>query len=192
MGELSLGPKKDTRMTAILCCAIAAVLLVYSAFSHRWLENRQSKFMQVGISLLSVEACGDDKCESKSNLALTKEAREHDPDRASAVWAPMGIVTMVLMLVAALALLISAALGYQQKRLNLKILPTTAALLALMVSLITGCLFVAKKPGGAGAVGVGLGFWAFGIGCVLGIAGAQMINKAIKPVDPDMLPEEMI
>lgn len=191
MGELTMTPK-DNRMTALICCAVAALLLAYSAFSHRWLENRQARVMTLGISLLSMEACATDKCESKSNLEAIRELREHDPDRASAVWAPMGIITMVLMLIASAALLVSAFVGYQKKRLDLKMLPTTTALLALMIALITGCIFVAKKPGGAGGVGVGLGFWAFGIGCVLGIAGAQLMNKLIKPVDPDVLPEEMI
>jgi glucan phosphoethanolaminetransferase (alkaline phosphatase superfamily) len=182
---------KDNRMTALVCCAVAALLLAYSAFSHRWLENRQMRGATIGLSLLSMEACVDDTCQSKSNFELIAEARKYDADRASSVWAPMGLATMVLMLIASAALLVSAAVGFKKKRLDLKMLPTTAALLALMIALITGCIFVAKKPGGAGGVGVGLGFWAFGIGCVLGIAGAQLMNKLIKPVDPDM-PEEMI
>jgi len=65
------------------------------------------------------------------------------------------------------------------------------ALLAIMAGLCTGCLFIAKKPGGQtgyDAVGVGPSFWAYAIACVVGIAGAQMLAKYIKPIDPDLGP----
>jgi hypothetical protein len=178
--------KKDTRMLGIGLCALAALLLLFSCFSHRWLENRQAKQAGFGFSLLSFEACMDDKCESKSNSELIEEARSHGAKDLSGAFAPMGKVTLVLMLLAVVGLIGTAVFAQLKKRLEWPILPTTVGLLALMVSLITGCVFVATKPGGVGGVGVGLGFWAFGIGTVVGIAGLQMLNKLIKPVDPDV------
>jgi hypothetical protein len=46
-------------------------------------------------------------------------------------------------------------------------------------------VFVATKPGPNGMVGVGLSFWIFGVGCVMGIAGAQMMAKVNRPPDPE-------
>lgn len=193
-------PPKDNRMLAVVLCAVAGLLLAYSAFSHRWLENRRSKQMTIGMSLRSTELCNhtdwemDDVptqgCVVQSNSAFIDWVKgQSSRVEASGAWAPIGIVTMVLLLLAAASLLGCAGLGVAQKRVAWPMLPTTPALLGLMASLITGCVFIATKPGGVGGVGVGIGFWAFGVGAVVGIAGAQMIAKLIKPIDPDILTE---
>jgi hypothetical protein len=36
-------------------------------------------------------------------------------------------------------------------------------------------------------LGVDLGFWAFGAGTVVGILGAQLLAKELRPPDPDLL-----
>lgn len=187
MDELVAPPplRKDNRMLGIGLCALAAVLLLYSCFSHRWLENRQHKEAGFGFSLLSFEECLGDECRTKSNSEIMAKLKEYDP-KASGAFAPMGLVTLGLMLLAVVGLVGTAAFAHLKKRLEWPILPTTVGLLGLMIALITGCVFVATKPGGVGGVGVGLGFWAFGIGTVVGIAGLQMLNKLIKPVDPDV------
>jgi hypothetical protein len=69
--------------------------------------------------------------------------------------------------------------------MNWPIAPTTIALLGVMIGLITGCVFIATKPGPTGMVGVGLSFWIFGVGCVMGIAAAQMMAKVNRPPDPE-------
>jgi hypothetical protein len=46
-------------------------------------------------------------------------------------------------------------------------------------------VFVATKPGPTGMVGVGMSFWIFGAGCVMGIAGAQMMAKLNRPLEPE-------
>ncbi|MGH9883906.1 MAG: hypothetical protein ACREBE_00135, partial [bacterium] len=61
----------------------------------------------------------------------------------------------------------------------------------IMIGLISGCVFVATKPGDVGTVGVAWSFWAFGIGSVAGIAGAQLLAKQIRPADPDLLQDAM-
>lgn len=187
MDELVAPPplKKDNRMLGIGLCALAAVLLLFACVSHRWLENRQRNDAGFGFSLLSFEECLGDECRTQSNSDIMAKLKEYDP-KASGAFAPMGKVTLVLLLIAVVGLIGTAVLAQLKKRLEWPMLPTTVGLLALMVALITGCVFIATKPGGAGGVGVGLGFWAFGIGTVVGIAALQMLNKLIKPVDPDV------
>ena len=60
----------------------------------------------------------------------------------------------------------AAGLAIASKKLVLPMSPSTLALLAIMAGLITGCVFVAQKPGEAGYVGVGPSFWMFGAGAV--------------------------
>jgi hypothetical protein len=60
-----------------------------------------------------------------------------------------------------------------------------------MLALISACVFVATKPGGNGALGVGVGFWVFGGGAVLGIASAQLLARVIRPADPDLMADAM-
>lgn len=182
---------KDYRMLAIGLCVGAVVLFGYAAFSHRWLENTQSKYGRVGFSLIGFEACAGDTCKSTSNFALIREleARANRRDEPpSGTFAPAGVVTMALSLLSVIALGATAVFAWKRRRLAWKILPTAIALLAIMGALIAGCLFIAKKPGGYGAVGVGPSFWAFAIACVIGIAGAQMLTKYIKVIDPDLGP----
>ncbi|MDQ3369261.1 MAG: hypothetical protein M3680_27865 [Myxococcota bacterium] len=177
---------KDHRPLGIGLTVAAALLLIYACFSHRWLENTQYRGTRFGFSLLSFEACMDGKCEGMSNFKMMAEARERKSDSASSAFAPMGLATLVLLGLSAIGLLVTAGIAIKKQRPDLRIAPTTVALLGIMGALLTGCVFVATKPGGVGGVGVGLGFWAFGIGAVLGIAGAQMLNKVIKPIDPDL------
>jgi hypothetical protein len=60
-----------------------------------------------------------------------------------------------------------------------------------MAAMAAGCVFVATKPGPAGMLGVDLGFWAFGAGTVIGILGAQLLAKELRPPDPDLLADAM-
>ncbi len=182
---------KDYRMLGIVLCLAAIVLFGYASFSHRWLENthvsRTLDPERIGFSLIAFEACTGDRCETTSTFKLIDELRKrtgrHD-EPPSGAFAPAGVATMALQLLAILALGATAVLAYKRKRLTISILPTTIALLAIMTALIAGCMFVAKKPGGYGAVGVGPSFWAFAIACVVGIVGAQLLNKLVKPLDP--------
>lgn len=177
---------KDNRMLGIGLSAAAAVLMIYACFSHRWLENAQFRDARIGISLTSVQGCMGGECESKSNFEVMAEARRHSPKQASSVFAPMGIATLILLALSALALLATAGLAFKQLRPALPMPPPTFALLTIFLALITGTMFIATKPGGVGAVGVGLGFWAFGVASVMGIVGAQLLLKLVKPVDPDL------
>lgn len=102
-----------------------------------------------------------------------------------------GWIAFVACLIAALSLLVAALLVAANKRIAWPIMPTTTALLGLLVALITGCVFVALKPGPPGMVGVNLGFFLFGGGVVLGIAASLMLNKLLRPLDEDLLADSM-
>jgi hypothetical protein len=179
-------PPSDPRIPALALAIVAALLMGYAAISHRWLENTNFRG-KPGFSLLSFQVCDGDTCESRSNLALMAELREARVPEISGVFAPMGIATFALLIVGALALLASAALVQLGKRPVLPITPPTIAMLAILGMTITGLLFIVKKPGGVGGVGVGPGFFAYGVALVVGIIASQLIAKLIRPVDPDEL-----
>jgi hypothetical protein len=112
--------------------------------------------------------------------------RFHEEHVASSAFPIVGWLAFVGCLIAALSLASALVLVALKKRPHVPILPTTTALLGIMLAIVTGCLFVATKPGGAGFVGVGIGFWAYGIGCVLGIGSTLMLNRSLRPVDDDL------
>jgi hypothetical protein len=191
--------KKDLRPLATGLCAAAAACLLFAAFTKSWLVNG-NRYAEVGFGLRSNYECGmsyafDGAAES-SKQSCTETANKEFIDKwrsmgesakklTSAAFVPTGWITFIVALIAAFGLLAAAAYGAANKPMNWPIAPTSIGLLGVMLGLITGCVFVATKPGPTGMVGVGLSFWMFGIGCVMGIAGAQMMAKVNRPPDPD-------
>lgn len=169
---------------------VAALCLVAACFSHRWLANRY--YGDFGFSPLSFSRC-EGVCVTATNFEVREisQASAFVENRVSLAFPVAGVLTFIVLLVAAVGLLVAAALAQLGKRPELPIAPTTVALLGLMIGLITGCVFVATKPGDVGAVGVAWSFWAFGIGSVAGIAAAQMLAKQIRPADPVLLHDVM-
>jgi hypothetical protein len=174
----------------ILLALIAAACLIAACFSHRWLANKH--YGDFGYSPLAFQECGA-TCESVSNFQVADIASDSpfEENRVSMAFPVAGLVTFIVLLVAAAGLAGAAAISAANRRPSLPVSPTTFALLGIMIGLISGCVFVATKPGGVGAVGVAWSFWAFGIGSVAGIAGAQLLAKQIRPADPDLLDDAM-
>jgi hypothetical protein len=137
------------------------------------------------------EAPAEIKCDSVSTEELNLLVGALDPknrDRyTSGVFSHAGWMAFGACLLAAAALLVSAGLAFARKQMELTVSPASVALLALMCAMAAGCVFIATKPGPAGMLGVDLGFWAFGAGTVLGILGAQLLAKELRPPDPDLL-----
>jgi hypothetical protein len=182
--------REPPRALGIALALASAALLVAACFSHRWLANRH--LGDFGYSPLSFQQCGA-RCESISNFQVAEIASDSpfEENRVSAAFPAAGLLTFIVLLVAAAGLVVSAGIAAARGRPNLPISPTTFALLGIMIGLISGCVFVATKPGGVGAVGIAWSFWAFGIGPVAGISGAQLLAKQIRPADPDLLQDAM-
>lgn len=191
--DLNPKPKKDNRQLAIGLAIAAAALLIFSAFSRSWVE-RPGLEGGLGFGPMGCHGCAAIVGEPGGNMsngafvtAMRTQLGSEGARLTSSAFAPMGWVTFGLSILAGLALLWGAFVTYQNKRPELPVSPPSAALLSLMVGMITACVFVATKPGGPGFVGVSIGFWAFAGGLVGGIIAAQMTAKLIRPVDPDLL-----
>jgi len=183
-------PREPPRAVGVLVSLFAAGCLVVACFSHRWLANQHAG--DLGYSPLSYQDCRT-TCTTLSNFQVA-ELTKNSPfseRRTSSAFPIAGLATFGVLLVAAAGLVVAAALAAAHRRPNLPISPTTFALLGLMLGLITGCVFVATRPGDLGGVGVSWSFWAFGIGSVAGIAGAQLLARQIRPKDPDLLHDAM-
>jgi hypothetical protein len=197
-GQGSIDPDSDTaptpseppRAVGVLVSLLAAGCLIAACFSHRWLANQHAG--DLGYSPLSYQDCRT-ACTTVSNFQVARLSEDSPfaERRTSRAFPIAGLATFIVLLVAAAGLVAAAALAAAGRRPNLPISPTTFALLGLMLGLITGCVFVATRPGDLGVVGVAWSFWAFGIGSVAGIAGAQLLARQIRPPDPDLLHDAM-
>jgi hypothetical protein len=184
-------PKKDTRQIAMWVAIGAAVCMLFGAFSRQWLVNG-NKHLEYGFGLRSNYECttayGDDAkqdCQTHANAEIVETFKQLDSKLASGAFVPTGWITFIAILLAALGLLGAAAMAATKKVIELPMAPTTIGILGSMIALVTGCVFVATKPGPPGMVGVGLSFWIFGIGSVMGILGSQMLAKVNRPPDPE-------
>ena len=188
--DLAPVTREPPRALGIALALVAAGCLIAACFSHRWLANRH--YGNFGYSPLSFQTCLA-TCSSITNFQVAERTNDlpFAEDRVSMAFPVSGLCTFIVLLLAATGLLVASALAAGGRRPELPISPTTLALLGLMIGLISGCIFVATKPGGVGAVGVAWSFWAFGVGCVAGIAGAQLLAKQIRPPDPDLLHDAM-
>lgn len=189
-----------TRIITIALCFVATGALLIAAFSHRWLAHPAAG--RFGGGLLSMERCDSvsDRCTTLSNSDVIAEAQRElpvddrwvgeRPDPPSEWFPRLGVMTLALALVAALALLASAAIAIANKRPELPITPPTVALVALILAIPTACLFAATKPE-AIPLGVSWSFWLFGGGNVLGLLAALLVSRQLRPFDPDLLADAM-
>ncbi|MBS1121398.1 MAG: hypothetical protein H6Q90_3626 [Deltaproteobacteria bacterium] len=137
--------------------------------------------------------------ETADNFRSPEEMRAAEYERLAAMkgmevssaFAPLGWITFISCLVAGLSLAIAGALVLAKRRLVLPIMPTTTALLSIVVALVAGCVFAALKPGPPGYAGVSVAFFVFGGGVVAGLASSLMLNKLLRPEDPDLLSDAM-
>ena len=183
--------KPPNRIVAIVIAVVAIGCLGFATFTDHWLASPQ---FRVHFGLRVMSRCTGPSCETIGNDQFVSAMRglenvgEH---AAPSVFAPTGWVTFVACLLAIAGLLAAAALAAARKRPTLPITPTTIALLALMVALVAGCVFVATNPDPVGVIGLSYSFYVFGAGCLLGIVGAQLLAKVNRPPDPDLLEDAM-
>jgi hypothetical protein len=173
--------KLKRKKTARVVCIVAAVLVLLPCLGFRWIKAPRG--IDAGVSLLFVSA-GD---ESESNLNAVDKINEYasDRDKIIGTYAYAGIATLFFAVVAAGALATAGGLAFKDKFVRTPIPLTTVALLALCISLICGCVFLAAIPHFAFGGGVGWPFFLYGVGVVTGLTGAQMLGKAYSEVhDP--------
>jgi hypothetical protein len=192
-------PSPRNPLVAVVLAITAAVALLFACFSTRWLAN-VGPDGSIEMGLRSTTECGSvgmllgpepGQCRTKGNADYAKEWDTPSASYYSAAFAPCGWISLVACLIAALGLAGAAGLGLAKKKPHLPVSPSTLGLLGIMAALITGCVFVATKPGPPGFVGVGITFWIFGIGAVLGIASSIMLAKINRPLDPDLMDDAM-
>ncbi len=99
-----------------------------------------------------------------------------------------GWITSVALWLGVLALLAAIGLTLAKAAPNLPVAPTTLAFLSLSVAIISGCVFVATKPGGTGMLGIGWAFWIFAAGAVAGIMASMLLARANRPAVGDWDP----
>ncbi len=172
------------KSTARVVCLVAALFVILPCLGLHWL--RAPSRYDLGMSLLAVEACGQDydgkeQCKSQSNFELAKEMRKEKVGKG--VFAYAGVATLILSVIAGLALAAAGGLAFKDRFIREPIALTTVALLALCFALIAACVFVGAKP--RGPLGISWPFFLYAAGVVTGIAGAQMLSKAYSQVsDP--------
>ncbi len=173
------------KSTARILCLVAALFVVVPCLGLHWL--RAPKQLDAGMSLLSMDLCGQDfdgkeQCKSLSNLDISKEMRKEKQGQGAFAYA--GLATLILSVVGGLTLAAAGGLAFKDKFVREPIALTTVALLTLCLALVTACVFVGAKPEGL-PLGVSWPFFLYSGGVIAGIAGAQMLSKAYSQViDP--------
>jgi hypothetical protein len=195
MTDGSTDDPRPNRIPPIVLALLGAAALLFAAMSSHWLSNAGENG-SIAMGLRSTTECGSvgmllgpqpDECPTKNTSDYAAEWKTDSGQYYSAAFAPFGLVTLIACIVGALGLLAAAALALAKKQPALPVSPSSISLLALMAGLISGCVFVATKPGPGGFVGVGVAFWIFGAGAVLGLAGSIMLARVNRPVDPDLM-----
>jgi len=169
---------------------LAAGCLLVACFSHRWLANKYRG--DLGYSPISYQQCNA-SCATWSNFQMFEIAShsEGPSDRMTRAFPIAGAAAFAALLAASAGLVVAAAIALANRRPALPVSPTTIALLGLMLGLLSGCVFVATKPGALGALALSWSFWAFGLGAVTGIAATHLLARQIRPADPDLLHDAM-
>jgi hypothetical protein len=208
----------NRRILALVLAFVSVAAIGYAAMSKRWLYNPRTVDLsaEVGFGPRGMFMCDDGDCVSQSNsafvemlqdiVAVAEKRVKEDPNnailsaaaqearkqgKAAGAFPVFGWITFLSIIIAAVSLLAAAGIVIAKKRLVLPVMPTTTALLGCMIGLITGCVFVAIKPGPPGFVGVNFGFWAFAGGVMTGIVSCLMLNRLMRPHDPDLLEDAM-
>ncbi len=188
---------KQKLQTACILALVAAAGLLFAAVSKRWLA---AEGVDVGLGPRGFSCgLGADDCdpwgESASNAEVVDKITQvyksmgRSGDAPSGLFPIVGWITLLGCAISGGALIWAAVTAYKGGVPLKPIPPTTVALLALMVSLIAGMIFIATHPfrgKGFSALGVSTAFWVFGVCNVLGIVAAQMLAK-FKQKDPNEL-----
>jgi len=200
--SIAIAQRQRKRTWPILVALVAAAGLAVGAFGGRWFAGA-GYGDDFGMGLLSVERC-EGRCVSLSNFdAIDALELQIVQIKAANMTLPMnqqvpvprspwhgfpvvGVIALVAALLAAAALALTALLALAGKRVSLPIMPTTIAVLALAISIITGCIFLATKPVLVDLMTLGWTFVVFGVSAVFGLAAVFPLNRQIRPIDVEL------
>jgi hypothetical protein len=176
-------PTRGFQVISIGLALLAAGALAYASLSHTWaIEPVRG---ELGYGLRARQDCSADGCHRTAftDIAASDIAVESAHRRTavpSSTLRAFGWVTSIASWIAAGMLIVSSVLVAVGRLFFRPIAATTLALLALIVGMIAGCVFVAQ----AREIGtVGVSFWIFGVAVVIGIVAAQRLAR-FKPGDP--------
>jgi len=191
--------KARRRTIAIALAFVSAAGLLVACIGDRWLLTPEGD--RLVIALHGATVCKGE-CASVSSSELLDQLDQQiaqlkkDPNPAvqRAIPRPpwhgfpvVGFMALALSVIAAAGLLWAAVIALQRKRPELAIMPTTIAVISLALAIITGCIFVATKPGlYEDSLTVGWTFWVFGVGVVSGLASVFPLNRQIRPIDVEL------
>ncbi|HTR54348.1 MAG TPA: hypothetical protein VMJ10_26830 [Kofleriaceae bacterium] len=170
------------RWLAIALALASAGCLAAAALTSRWLVSGEV-YDEIRVGLRAITTCGS----SLGGAACTDTSN----GELGGAFASAGLATFVTCLISAFGALVAAVLAIARKRPDLPLAPTTIALVACILALIAGFVFVATKPEAAAYLGLGPSFYAFAAGVLLGFVSAPMLAKVNRPPDPDLLDDAM-
>lgn len=154
--------------------ALGAALLVIGAFHPSWVFGRDFG-ITTHLGLLDMELChGDGTCEPVSLSEATRPGIER--------YRIFALVSFVLGLLTALALLVTLGLAALRKHVEHGVQPSSLALIGSVFTLISGAVTLSVKP--AASWGTGVGFLLFGAGAAIALLGAILLGR-LKPPPSD-------
>jgi hypothetical protein len=179
--DMRVGLRGATTCTDRACEAVSTGEVV-GQFDRARADSKTNDCIERGL-----EQCYDDA----NLMACQDQVVERCAPAASGrgrAFVVTGWITSVAIWLGVLGLLATAGLALTGKQPNLPIAPSTIAFLALAVSIITGCVFVAVKPGDTGMLGISWAFWVFAAGAVGGIVSSMLLARALRPAIGDWDP----
>jgi hypothetical protein len=188
-------PPPPNRMLAIVLGAVATACLLFAAFTHGWLQNSSEREpLRYGLtSVMSCsEASGTRVCDDEplgehvERLSILRSTQHASLD----AFLPSAWVTLAMCLLAAAGLTTAAGLALARRRPALPIAPTTIALIATLLAVVAGCVFVMTQPALID-LGPGFSFYVFAAGCLLGLYACNRLARVNRPADPDLLADAM-
>jgi hypothetical protein len=174
----SASPRTKILTAAFALAAVAALAL--ASFSGRWMtvtvEGSTGEF-----GLRSMDASYGDEHQAESLSSYVSDVKDGGGTASSAFWIA-GWICSIALWVAAAMLAVAALLMLAGRFVVRPVAPTTLALVALAIGLISGVVFVAEKP--AREMGPGVACYLFAFGELAGIIATILVAR-IRPSDPD-------
>ncbi len=166
--------EKQTQI-GLLCAAIAAVLLVFAAFSTSWVKGQQGG-IESKVGLRSVDICVDgSECTTVSFSEWEKSAFA-PPNFQRFI--TLGFLSFLLCLATAFFLVILVLSTALRKNARWPVHPGSITLLLTIGLLIIGVITLALHPFKSAGWGTGPGFMILGAGDIAALAASLILGRS--------------